>query len=202
MDNLSRCGVGLRAAFTLVVCLLASAALAADLDADGIDDALDNCPAIANPDQANGDLDALGDVCDPYPLWALRVEPAAEPYAFTDAPTRVLYRLVDQYGVLRSDLTGVRTTLTLSGSPSITMPLPNLAWLVVCISSMLSRMTSLTTSGGTVTTPNTFRHSPACGLNTKVRSSGSCVHRLSVVCQRTTRVGFEAPRGRQSAWTA
>ena len=35
-----------------------------DSDADTIPDHMDNCPAIANSDQANLDDDALGDACD------------------------------------------------------------------------------------------------------------------------------------------
>lgn len=38
-----------------------------DQDGDGIDDATDNCPAHANPDQHDEDGDAIGDVCDPCP---------------------------------------------------------------------------------------------------------------------------------------
>jgi hypothetical protein len=40
-------------------------ALGSDTDRDGILDASDNCPIRPNPDQANLDGDALGDVCDP-----------------------------------------------------------------------------------------------------------------------------------------
>ena len=36
----------------------------ADNDDDGVPDAEDNCPSIANPDQANFDQDAEGDACD------------------------------------------------------------------------------------------------------------------------------------------
>jgi hypothetical protein len=35
-----------------------------DSDGDGIDDAVDNCPGIYNPDQADNDTDGYGDACD------------------------------------------------------------------------------------------------------------------------------------------
>jgi hypothetical protein len=38
-----------------------------DQDGDGVIDVADNCPFIANPDQANQDGDEFGDVCDPFP---------------------------------------------------------------------------------------------------------------------------------------
>jgi hypothetical protein len=38
-----------------------------DEDGDGISDALDNCPFIANLDQADLDGDGVGDACDPAP---------------------------------------------------------------------------------------------------------------------------------------
>ncbi|MBW2704504.1 MAG: thrombospondin type 3 repeat-containing protein, partial [Deltaproteobacteria bacterium] len=38
-----------------------------DTDGDTIEDALDNCPAVANLDQADGDEDGIGDVCDNCP---------------------------------------------------------------------------------------------------------------------------------------
>ncbi len=36
-----------------------------DGDNDGIPDDADNCPSIANSDQADHDHDLIGDVCDP-----------------------------------------------------------------------------------------------------------------------------------------
>lgn len=39
----------------------------ADTDADGIPDAIDNCPNAPNPDQADADGDGIGDACDPCP---------------------------------------------------------------------------------------------------------------------------------------
>jgi hypothetical protein len=38
-----------------------------DLDGDGVMNAVDNCPNVANPDQHDEDMDMLGDVCDPCP---------------------------------------------------------------------------------------------------------------------------------------
>jgi hypothetical protein len=37
-------------------------------DADGQCADVDNCPAVANPGQANADADAFGDACDTCPL--------------------------------------------------------------------------------------------------------------------------------------
>ncbi len=38
-----------------------------DSDGDGIPDAIDNCPTVANADQHDEDADGLGDACDPCP---------------------------------------------------------------------------------------------------------------------------------------
>ncbi|MBN2304057.1 MAG: thrombospondin type 3 repeat-containing protein, partial [Anaerolineae bacterium] len=39
-----------------------------DSDTDGVPDNLDNCPFDPNPDQADSDVDSIGDVCDPTPV--------------------------------------------------------------------------------------------------------------------------------------
>ena len=38
-----------------------------DIDHDGIDDEVDNCPNFTNPSKANSDNDSAGDACDDFP---------------------------------------------------------------------------------------------------------------------------------------
>ncbi|WP_242094585.1 MopE-related protein, partial [Aestuariivivens sediminicola] len=35
-----------------------------DTDGDGVADCIDNCPSVANPDQADADIDGIGDACE------------------------------------------------------------------------------------------------------------------------------------------
>jgi lysophospholipase L1-like esterase len=44
------------------------ASFALDSDGDGLADGCDNCPGVANPDQADADQDGSGDACDACPL--------------------------------------------------------------------------------------------------------------------------------------
>ena len=43
---------------------LAVSALAADTDGDGVNNSVDNCLAVANPDQTDSDGDGCGNACD------------------------------------------------------------------------------------------------------------------------------------------
>ena len=52
--------------FVFITAALSVPALA-DTDGDGIPDAEDNCPDIANPDQSDADDDGVGDACDNCP---------------------------------------------------------------------------------------------------------------------------------------
>lgn len=63
-----------------VVDEISDAAMVADLDGDGVLNADDNCPTIANANQANEDSDRFGDSCDPCPPTA-----DANPIADADA---------------------------------------------------------------------------------------------------------------------
>lgn len=50
-------------------------ALGDDDDEDGVADAYDDCPQVANTDQADGDGDGIGDACEPAPLTPTAEEP-------------------------------------------------------------------------------------------------------------------------------
>ena len=39
-----------------------------DQDCDGVANAIDNCPAVPNAEQGNGDGDEVGDACDLCPF--------------------------------------------------------------------------------------------------------------------------------------
>lgn len=51
-----------------------TAALPGDIDADGVPNSSDNCPTMANPDQADADRDGIGDLCDTTPVDAIPPE--------------------------------------------------------------------------------------------------------------------------------
>lgn len=62
MNNHWKCH---RGGIACVLTLLSSQSLwSQDLDSDGYTDSADNCPLVANADQADSDLDGIGDVCD------------------------------------------------------------------------------------------------------------------------------------------
>ena len=50
-----------------------------DGDADGVRDAVDNCPAAPNPDQLDTDSDGMGDVCEPSGLTPRTLAPEVTP---------------------------------------------------------------------------------------------------------------------------
>jgi len=58
-----------------------------DADGDGVPNAGDNCPNIANPNQADADGDEAGDVCDDCPLNAEKTEPGICGCALSDTDT-------------------------------------------------------------------------------------------------------------------
>src|SRR5262245_9859314 len=47
---------------------LIDSATAPDIDNDGVADATDNCPLVANPSQHDEDDDLIGDACDNCPI--------------------------------------------------------------------------------------------------------------------------------------
>ncbi|MBA2751461.1 MAG: thrombospondin type 3 repeat-containing protein, partial [Actinobacteria bacterium] len=52
-----------------------------DADGDGVEDVLDNCPDVANPDQADADGDGIGDACDTEADLSVEVTDSPDPVA-------------------------------------------------------------------------------------------------------------------------
>lgn len=75
-----------------------------DQDSDGYADGADNCPAVANANQADADADGAGDACDALPTT----------YAFTDAAgaDTVSYTGQTKRQILLSDLVDAMLALT------------------------------------------------------------------------------------------
>ena len=50
-----------------------------DRDRDGVPDAVDNCPDVANTDQADLDGDGIGNACDPQNMVTIDIRPGSNP---------------------------------------------------------------------------------------------------------------------------
>jgi hypothetical protein len=79
-----------------------------DEDGDGVDDACDVCPHIADPSQADADGDAVGDACDPHPGVLDRI------VRFDSFATATDWTLPNGWTVENDDLVG--TTNAANGS--------------------------------------------------------------------------------------
>jgi len=74
---------------SVAVLLNTSAGSVEDQDGDGVLDATDNCPAVANADQADADRDAIGTACDAVELPKTKAECRAGGWkAFRDGSDR------------------------------------------------------------------------------------------------------------------
>jgi hypothetical protein len=123
----------------------------ADRDHDGVPDALDNCPDLANPDQGDEDNDLVGDACDPCP--AVGHEMAADPDGdgLTDTcdphPTMQDHLLLFEgfhHGV-PADWTITNGTVATSGDSIVITPNPSMR---VILSVPYAATTAITVSAG------------------------------------------------------
>lgn len=89
-----------------------------DEDGDAVDDAVDSCPHLPDPQQLDGDRDGVGDACDPHPTQAIDRIAFFDPFVATraewtwsgESPTFAADRLVVD--------TRVGTRQTVGGLPA------------------------------------------------------------------------------------
>ena len=97
-----------------------------DLDGDTIDNAVDNCPNVANVDQVDSDNDGVGDVCDPDVALPYFSERPADMTAFSNQPVNLEFAVIDacpyvpRVSVVNGDSPVERLSFTVDGDRSRT----------------------------------------------------------------------------------
>jgi hypothetical protein len=79
-----------------------------DEDGDRVIDVADDCRSIANPDQADGDADRIGDACDPFPDAADNLGVCVEALGTAQGDTG---RLADENALLQIENEALRAAL-------------------------------------------------------------------------------------------
>ena len=98
-----------------------------DGDGDGVEDALDNCPAVANPTQEDSDADGTGDACDSTPFPPTAAADLSVTLADSADPANVRTQYNYTVSVTNSGpdtATGVTTLTKLTGAKFVSSSAP------------------------------------------------------------------------------
>jgi hypothetical protein len=161
----------------------ATLTVARDTDHDGIPDAVDDCPALPDPDQKDADADGVGDVCDDCPTVANHGQEDSDHDGSGDAcqPTVRIEALRQDGGARLEVEVALRDPNgdPLSGTVTVTAMMPGVAPIVVPYASRPSPLTDI--SALPPETPCRLTVSVSDGTSRPAQASADFVHHAETV---------------------